>query len=179
MTFIALTLEDHQSLPAQAGSERETQRKNPTMVVLVERSYGDLQAAACGEAEPLRERKTTQDKSGGQENFLLSIQNPALPKRRILLEHRPDYSFDPIIHRRIKEDRPAQQVRARCGKIRTNRALNIPMTNTFRGCESGGQGGVTEAVGGRAGRQRSTKEKSHKVVALALRCRKRPELDLK
>ena len=148
------------------------------MVELVELRYGDLQAAACGKAEPLCELKTTQDESWCQEDFLLSVQGAARPKRRILLEHRPDYSFDPIIHGSIKDDHPARQARARRGKVRTNRALNIPRTNTFRGREGGRHDAVTEAVRGPAGRDGTTKEKSHKVVALALRRRKRPELGL-
>src|SRR6267378_2916199 len=130
------------------------------------------------EMEPLRQWKTAQHQSRRQENFLLSVERPARPKRRILLEHRPDFALDPVINSGIENNHPAQDIRASGWKIRANRGLNVPRPEALRGCEGGSQDGVAQPVWGSARRERTTKKESHKVVAFALGCRKRPELHL-
>src|ERR1700680_3438794 len=149
------------------------------MVVLVELRRGDLHTTANAEMNPLGQWKAAQHDSRREKNLPLSVQSPARPKRGILLDHRPDFSLDPVINGGIENDRPAQEIRARGWKIRANCALDVPRPHALRDCESGGQDGVVEAVWGSARRKRTTKKKSHEVVALALGCRKRPELHLK
>jgi hypothetical protein len=68
--------------------------------------HRDLHTGAKAQVQPLSDGKSTQDNPGRQKPFLLSIQNAARPKRGILLEHRPDFSFDFIIDRSVEDDRP-------------------------------------------------------------------------
>src|SRR5258708_8939704 len=128
--------------------------------------------------QSLREWKAAHHEYGCQENFFFSVQCAARPKNRILLNHGPDFSLDPIVDRGIEDNRAAQEIRASGWKICANRALDVPRSDALRGCESGGQDGVAEAVRGSARGERTTKKESHKVVTFVLCCGKRPELHL-
>src|SRR3979411_3515963 len=94
----------------------------------------------------LREWKRPDDKSGRQEYLLLSVQRAARPKRRVLLEHRPDFPSNPIIHRSVEDDHPAESVCAASREIRTDRALNVPRSEPLGSSERRRKDRVAETV---------------------------------
>src|SRR2546422_947463 len=105
-------------------------------------------------------------------------QSTARPKSRILFKHGPDLSLDLVVYRGIEDDHSTQEIRASDWKISTNCALNVPRPDALCSRKSGGQDGVALSVRRASRRERSTKKESHKVVALALGCGKRPKLHL-
>src|SRR6266550_4016525 len=166
------------SIRTRGRSEREAHRENPTMIIPVELRHGDLYATANRKMESLRQWKAAQHEARSQENFLLSIQSTARPKSRILFKHGPDLSLDLVVYRGVEDDRPTQEIRASGWKIRTNCALNVPRPDALCSRKSGGQDSVALPVRRGSRRERSTKKESHKIVALAFGCGKRPKLHL-
>ncbi len=128
--------------------------------------------------ELLRQWETAQHDSRRQEDFLLSVQRAARPKRRILLDHGPDFSLDLVVNGGIENNHPAQDSRTACWKIRANRGLNVARPDAFRGCKGRREDRVAQAIRWSSRRQRTSEKQSHKIVALPLRCGKRPELHL-
>src|SRR5260370_9544660 len=116
------------------------------MIVLVKPRHGDLQPTADGQMQPLRQWKAAQYESWRQEDLFFPVQCPGRPKRGILLNHRPDFSLDPVIGGGIEDNRTTQDTRAAGWKVCANRALNVHRPQAFRCCESGGQDGVPKAV---------------------------------
>jgi hypothetical protein len=76
--------------------------------------------------ESLCQWKAAHHEAWCQEDLFLSVQGPTEPKDRILLEHRPDFSLDPVVNGGIENDRAAQEICAASGEIRPNCALNVP-----------------------------------------------------
>src|SRR5712692_9284008 len=148
------------------------------MVVPVELRRGDLQTTANHEIESLRQWKSAEHESRRQEHFFLSVQRTARPKRRIFLDHRPDFSLDLVLKGGIENDRRAQEIRAAGWKVRANCALKVPRPEALPDCKSGRQNSVAHAIRRRSRGERTAEKQSHKVVALALRCGKRPKLHL-
>ncbi len=116
------------------------------MVELVKLRHRDLHTGAEGEAKPLRELKTAEDKSGGQEDLLFSIQVAARPKHGVLLKHRPDPSLDLVVDRGIENDGSAEEVGAAGGKVCAKGGLNIPGPDALGDCDSRRKDCVTDAV---------------------------------
>ena len=81
------------------------------MVVPVELRRGDLHTTANAEMQSLGQWKAAEHKSRRQKHFFLSVQRATRPKRRILLEHGPDFSFDPVINGGVEDNRAAQEIR--------------------------------------------------------------------
>src|SRR5260370_42593836 len=116
------------------------------MVKLVELRHSNLHAATDRKAQSAGYWKWTYNDSGGQEDLLPSIQHTARPKRRILLKHGPDSSFDTIIDCGVEYNRSAKQTGAADGKIRTNRVLNVPRAETLAYAERGRQNSMTDPI---------------------------------
>src|SRR5260370_37176120 len=123
------------------------------MVKLVELRHSNLHAATDGKAQSPGDWKWTYNDSGGQKDLLPSIQHTARPKRRILLKHGPDSSFDTIIDCGVEYDRSAEETGAADGKIRTNCVLNVPRTEALPHADGGRQNGMIEPIRGLASRE--------------------------
>jgi hypothetical protein len=161
---------EHPAPFAVSVLKREAHRNDPAVVVLVKLRHRDLHAGANSQVKSLRERKPAQDKSGRQEDLLLAVQRAARPERRILLEHRPDDSPDPIVHCGVEDDRPAEEICAGRGKTCSNRALDIHRSDSLGSCESRKQHSVTEAIWWSTCGNRAAEEDSNEVVAFAFWC---------
>src|SRR5712692_1055830 len=117
-------------------SERKADRKDPAMVVLMKCRYRDLCSDAKSHMESPSHWKCPQHKSRSHEHLLLSIQGSVQPEGRILLEHGPYLSLDPIINLGVEEERPAQNTGAAGRESCSDRALNVPGTKAL-GCREG------------------------------------------
>src|SRR5947209_74501 len=148
------------------------------LAACVSNCHDDLYTTANRKMESLRQWKAAQHEARSQENFLLSIQSTARPKSRILFKHGPDLSLDLVVYRGVEDDRPTQEIRASGWKISTNCALNVPRPDALCSRKSRGQDSVALPVRRGSRRERSTKKESHKIVALAFGCGKRPKLHL-
>jgi len=163
---------------ARYVSERKAYLEDPAVVVLMKLRHRDLHAGAKAQAKSLREWKSTEDKPGRQKYLLFSTQVTARPKHGVLLKHRPDPPLDPVVDRSIENDGATEQIGAAGGKVSADGSLNIPGPHALGGCESGGKDRVTDAVGWRSRRQRTSKEESYEVVPAAFRRGKCPILQL-
>jgi hypothetical protein len=59
------------------------------------------------------------------------IQRAVQPERGVLLEHRPDSSFDSVINLGIEKGAPAQNIDATSRKGCAKRALNVSRGKAF------------------------------------------------
>src|SRR5258708_3086326 len=123
----------------------------------MELRHSDLHTSADGEAKSFRDWKRAQDQSGRQENLFFSIQCPAQPKHRVLLEHWPDFPHDFVVDGGIENDGAAEDARSANRKVSAKRSLNIQMPNSLGGGERGREDCVTGAVRRSPCRKRATK----------------------
>jgi hypothetical protein len=72
------------------------------MVVLVELRRGDLQTSTKAEMVWLGKWKGVEHESRRQELFLFAVQRATRPKLRVSLDHRPDFSLDPVSNAVLK-----------------------------------------------------------------------------
>src|SRR3984893_9975710 len=132
--------------PCPLFIQLQAYRSDPAVVVLAKLGHRDLHTGSQAHVKSLCEWKPAQDNSGRQEDLLLSVQRAARPERGILLEHGPDDSPDPIIYRRVENDRPAEEICAGSGQARTNRALDIQPADSLGSCKRREEHRMTEAV---------------------------------
>ena len=78
------------------------------MIVLVKLRNCDLHPAAHEKLQPPDNRKRTYDEARRQKYLFSSVQRTAGPKCSVLLEHRPQFVFDPIVNSGVENDRSAE-----------------------------------------------------------------------
>src|SRR5258708_838043 len=154
---------------AADSSERGAQRDNPTVIALMELCYGDLHSDTEVEMKSLDQWIWTDNDAGNYKHLFVSPQGTIHPECRVLLDHGPKLSLDPIVDRSIKDESSAQNIRAARRKVCAKRALNVPGAQALGGGESRRQHRVTKAIRCATGRNGTTQEEPDKIVALALR----------
>src|SRR5262249_10340191 len=116
------------------------------MIVAVKPGNRDLYSAADQKSQPPGDWKRPCHECRRQEHLALRCQHAAGPECGILIDHRPEYVLDPIIHGSVKNGRPAEDIRSAGGKVGADRGLNVPSTEPLSDTERGRQDGMPDAI---------------------------------
>src|ERR1022692_1649793 len=146
-------------------SEREADREQRRVVVLVVVRGGDLEARAHRHQQMTMQLESSEYQARREKCLLFAVIVAVLPKRGVDLEFRPQLLRDVILKRRVPGQRMADGVFMADGQPTAESALYIESAPPFAAGDGGRDHGAARPIGMRAGGDGATQEERENVAA--------------